>query len=133
MVPTCTGPLLCVQISGAQAAAELRKQSRVAACGAVRPQGGMERLFHIRKRALSIITRAQTHSPLALMAGPSQGTFRTVHSMHARSFYSIIEAYYYAFTGRVPMTRATVLEPRSSDLPAILAPVPACWTRGGRL
>ena len=89
MVPTCTGPLLCVQISGAQAAAELRKQSRVAACGAVRPQGGMERLYHIRKRALSIIARAQTHSPLALMAGPSQGTFRTVHSMHARSLYNI--------------------------------------------
>ena len=73
MVPTCTGPLLCVQISGAQAAAELRKQSRVAACGAVRPQGGMERLYHIRKRALSIIARAQTHSLLALMGWAESG------------------------------------------------------------
>ena len=84
MVPTCTGLLLCVQISDAQAAAQLCKQSRIAACGAVRPQGGMERLFHIRKRALSIITRSQTDSTLALMARASQGTLRTVHGMHAR-------------------------------------------------
>ena len=75
---------MCVQISGAQAAAELRKQSRVAACGAVRPQGGMERLFHIRQRALSIIRRSQTDSTLALMARASQGTLRIVHGMHAR-------------------------------------------------
>ena len=40
--------------------------------------------FVIRKRALSIITRSQTDSTLALMARASQGTLRTVHSMHAR-------------------------------------------------
>ena len=73
------------RLANAQAAARVYEPSRVAADGAVRPQGGMERLLAALKRALYAQQQhaAHAHSHFAPTSGASWRQLYTVRCGHA--------------------------------------------------
>ena len=71
------------RLANAQAAARVYEPSRVAADGAVRPQGGMERLLAAPKRALYAQHAAHAHSHFAPTSGASWRQLYIVRCGHA--------------------------------------------------